>query len=410
MKVKDYSVNIHWDKRYPKAGTDLCPIQIGINLNGLQFKMGLKLYANQIDFDKAMNSRGGNSDIKELRRQIHYYIDKAETILDRLKNPTREVFQRIFKSETDLFTTSKTDATFFFEQRIEECFKEDRIKTAQNLEHTLKSFKKYKTRLYLEDIDAVWLKGYKNWIVQQGNSVTTAQIYMRNLRTIFNLAIKEGYISERHYPFKTYSIGTTVKSKDVLYPEQIKALYEYTPRTYRERRAKAYWFFCYLANGMNFKDACYLKYKDIKGENIVFVREKTKNTNTVTDKTITVYLHPVLREIIENWGNKPRNPESYIFPVVNRCKTMLASEKKRKNHSRLTNRMLNQIGKTLGFEVRLNLNLARHSFATMLKISGTPTPFITDALGHSNSKTTEHYLKSIPDEKYKNISDKLLEF
>lgn len=72
--------------------------------------------------------------------------------------------------------------------------------------------------------------------------------------------------------------------------------------------------------------------------------------------------------------------------------------------------MLNQIGTKLGFNVRLNLNLARHSFATMLKISGTPTSFITDALGHSNSKTTEHYLKSIPDEKYKNISDKLLEF
>ena len=28
MKQKTYSLNIHWDKRYPKAGTiDLCPIQ-----------------------------------------------------------------------------------------------------------------------------------------------------------------------------------------------------------------------------------------------------------------------------------------------------------------------------------------------------------------------------------------------
>lgn len=195
MKVKDYSVSIHWDKRYPKAGTDLCPIQISINLKGLQFKIGLKLYSNKPDFDKAINGRGGSSDIKELRRQINEYVGKAEVILERLPNPTREVFQRLFKSETDLFTTSKTDATFFFEQKIEECYKEDRIKSAQNLGYSLKSFKNYKSKLYLEDIDAAWLKGYKNWMVQQGNSVTTVQIYLRNLRTIFNIAINQGYIS-----------------------------------------------------------------------------------------------------------------------------------------------------------------------------------------------------------------------
>ncbi len=73
---------------------------------------------------------------------------------------------------------------------------------------------------------------------------------------------------------------------------------------------------------------------------------------------------------------------------------MLQNEGYRKNHQRLINRMLNGIGEKLGFEVRLNLNLARHTFATMLKINETPTAYITDVLGDSNSKTTE----SLPQE------------
>ncbi|MBS1633444.1 MAG: phage integrase SAM-like domain-containing protein [Bacteroidetes bacterium] len=189
MKQRNNSVHVHWDKRYPKKGTNLCPIQLGININGLQFKVGLKLYATREDFDKAMSGKSGSKEVKELRSQISGYVSKAEATLDKLLNPTRESFQRLFKSETDLSTPNKTDVTFLFQEYINNLHSEDRIKTAQNLEHALKSFKRYKSPLYFEDINESFLKGYKAWMNQNGNSSTTAQIYMRNLRTIFT-AIK----------------------------------------------------------------------------------------------------------------------------------------------------------------------------------------------------------------------------
>ena len=409
MKDKNYSVNIHWDKRFPKKGTQLCPIQLGISINGEQFKVGLRMYATQEDFEKAM-SRGGSLDIKELRRQINEYKDKAEKTLDRLPNPNKETFLRMFRSETDLFASAKMDATFLFDEYIHECDKEDRIKSSKNMSCTMKSLKRYESKLYLEDITPTWLKGYKNYMLKQGHSATTVQIYLRNLRTIFNRAIKGGFISEKHYPFKNYTIGTSVKSKSVLYAPDLKKLWDYQGTTLRERRAKDYWLFCYLGSGMNFKDFCYLKFKDLKGDTLAFVREKTKRTNTVADKQITVYIHEEMRAIMERWGNKPGNPDDYIFPVLNGCKTAIEKENSRATHQRMTNKTLNKIGKTLKFDVPLVLNLARHSFATHLKLSGTPTSFITDALGHSSSKTTEHYLKTIPDQKYKEISDSLLSF
>ena len=46
-----------------------------------------------------------------------------------------------------------------------------------------------------------------------GNTTTTAQIYSRNLKAIFNRAIKAGYIPERLYPFKHYVISAAAKSK-----------------------------------------------------------------------------------------------------------------------------------------------------------------------------------------------------
>jgi integrase/recombinase XerD len=410
MKAKNYSINTHWDKRYPKAGTDLCPVQLAVNLSGLQFKVSLKLYANKADYDKALNSKGGSEEVKELRKQITDYTTKAELILERLPNPTREVFQRLFKSETDLFASQKTDITFLYEEYINHAKDEGRIKTAQNLEWSLKSFKRYKTKIYFEDINEQWLKGYKTYMAKEGNSATTAQMYLRNLRTIFNIAIKQGYISEKHYPFRLFTIGTSAKSKSVLYEEDLKKLWNYQGNTLRERRSLDYFWMCYLSNGFNFKDCCYLKFKNIKGDTLSFVREKTKNTNTVADKQISVYINDKMRSIIDTWGNKPGNSEDYIFPILNDRTTAEDKEERRHKIQKQINANLKIIGKKLGIEEKVILNVARHSFATTLKVNGTPTSFIGDAMGHSNSKTTEHYLKSIPTEKAREMSDSLLSF
>jgi site-specific recombinase XerD len=71
---------------------------------------------------------------------------------------------------------------------------------------------------------------------------------------------------------------------------------------------------------------------------------------------------------------------------------------------------LTVIGKNLGFNFNVTINLARHSFATTLKLNGTSVAFISEMLGHTSLKTTQHYLKSIPGEERKAVSDSLLNF
>jgi len=410
LKKTHFTVSPFWDKRYTKKGTQLSPISLAITIGYLQFRVGLKMYASNVDFDKITQGRAGNEQIKTLRRDLNEYISKAEGILMRLTNPTRESFQRLFKSETDLFTSNKTDIEYFFKEKIIALNKEERFSSASLYKLALISFKKYRNKLYFENIDETFLKGYKIWMQKEGRSVATAQLYLRNLKAIFRQAIKDGFISERFYPFRNFSIGTTAKSKNVLYPQQIRMLWQYEPINNEEKRAKNYFFFCYLANGMNFKDAVYLKPQVVKSESLYFIREKTKNTNAVANKKINIYLHIELIEIMQQLKNCADENHEYLFPILNGCKTLIEKHNTQNEERRIINKKLNQIGLKLGFDFKLTLNLARHSFATRLKLDGTPLSFISDALGHSTTKTTEHYMKSIPDENIKRISDSLLNF
>ena len=161
---------------------------------------------------------------------------------------------------------------------------------------------------------------------------------------------------------------------------------------------------------MNFYDVAMLKYKNISGDIMTFVRHKTKNTSTNGVKEIKVYLHDLTKEIIKEWGNESCNPDDFIFPMLNRKMTAFEMQRKIKRDKGVSNRMLSKIGKELGFDVHLCLGLARHSYATKQKIDGIPIGFISDALGHSNTSTTEHYLKSLPNENLKIMSSNLLSF
>ncbi len=396
------------DARTPMANSDLLPVKITVNLNGSQFRVGLKLYASPGMFEKAMSSKGSiPKEAKALKVEIETYVDKAYDILDQFPKATQKMFINLFKSEAALRVSGKTDMDMLFQSKIEELKEEDRAGSISFYRQALSAFKRFRKDFYLEDITEGWLKAFHAWWINNGGAKATGQIHMRQLRHIYNRAVKQGFISSGHYPFSDYKIGSGSKSKNVLYPEQVKLLWDYEPRTRGEKRSKDYFFFLYLSNGMNIKDALSIKGTQIKGDMISFVRCKTTNTSSET-KEIMVYLHPESRRIIEKWGNL--NSKDYIFPCFRGSKTDIERNRLKKMFACNLNRDLKTVGRELGFDMPLILNLARHSYATRLKIDGIPVAFISDALGHSSGAVTAHYLKTLPDEQYKRISETLLEF
>ena len=313
MKKKNYSITPLWDSYAMDNKTKESRVRLTINLNNSRIRVTLKVRCTKDEFDAAMNSRSTKA--KELKMIINDYISKAETILERLLEPSKESFLRLFKSETDLFKSNKTDVFYFYQLKYDEMIKAGRIGTAKYYKGCKRSLKEFKSILYFEDIDERFLRDYQSYLLEKGNSISTASLRLRGLRIMFNVAIKQGFVSEKHYPFKRFSLPSATKSKKVLYPPQLKLLFNYEPKTLREERAKDYFFFCFLSNGMNFKDMVNLKWKDINGNTISFVRQKTKNTTSEINE-ITVHLHDEAKRIIEKWANIDRSATAYVFPIL----------------------------------------------------------------------------------------------
>jgi integrase len=405
---KPGSVYPFLDARTPMKNSNMLPVKLSINIKGKVFRVGLKLHATPEVFNKAISSKGSiTNEAKKLKAEIDTYIDKANKILDMFPIADQKMFTKLFKSEVGLNVRGKNNMELLFQNKIEELVEEDRAGTACFYEVALKVFKRFKNEFYLEDITVSWLKAYRAWWLNQGYSNATAGMHLRALRHIYNRAIKDNLVSQSHYPFKDYVIGSSSKSKDVLYPEQMKMLWEYEPKTKEQARSKDFFIFLYLQNGLNIKDGLSLKGSQIKGEMISFVRAKTARTTSET-KEIMMYLHPESIKIIKKRGNI--DTKDYLFPYFRGTKSDIERKAIKDQFARKLNVGLHAIGKELGLPMPLNLNLARHSFATRLLIDGTPTGHISDALGHSSGAITAHYLKTLPDEKYKRIGESLLEF
>jgi integrase/recombinase XerD len=231
-------------------------------------------------------------------------------------------------------------------------------------------------------------------MLSNGNSVTTIGIYLRSLRTLFNNAIAEGMISKELYPFgkKKYEIPTGKNVKKALTLSDIELVYNYKsqPGSMTER-AKDYWVFMYLCNGINVKDLCLLKYENIKGDILEFERAKTARTKR-TVEPIRVVITEDVKAIIKKWGNWNKDSKNYIFPVLEKG---LSPERERQLIQQLTqviNCHMKAIAKELEISTSITTYAARHSFATILQRSGVSTEFISEALGHGNIRTTQSYL------------------
>src|SRR4051812_10950930 len=98
MKQQHFSVTPFWDKRALEEKTKLSRIMITINITGQsQFRISVKLKSTKTDFDKATSSARVLSEAaKNIRKELNQYLQKAETILERLANPTQETFTRLF--------------------------------------------------------------------------------------------------------------------------------------------------------------------------------------------------------------------------------------------------------------------------------------------------------------------------
>lgn len=294
-----------------------------------------------------------------------------------------------------------------FVKHLEETGK---IGTARTYKETFKSFFAFLNDDYLKfgALTEEHISGYVDQCRAKGNKDGSISVRVRTIRALYNHAIKKKIkgASLLNSPFRLGGFEmSTIKptpQKRAITLDQFRKVVNLDLEQYPELKTSHHYFvFSYYARGMNFADLAKLKHQQIEGEQFSYVRSKT-------GKTIRVSINERLRPILDYFADLVPINSPFVFPIMQKPNMSPKSIDNRiKKMRTMYNKDLKRIATILELPP-LTSYVARHSFATNLKHQKTDIGIISDALGHSNAKTTEAYLKSFGSDEIDEAINKLL--
>lgn len=392
-----------------KLSDDTYPVKLRVTYQRKRLYYNIGYSLTEDDFTKVMGDKPRGT-YKDTRVELSAKEQKAIDLIGTLSSFTFDTFKKKYFDDvdySDLFTALK--------QRISDLGAK-RPGTASSFQSTLKSWQDFykKSSLPFSQVTVKLLYEYESHMKAGEKSLTTVGIYMRNIRRMFNLAIKSGNVRADVYPFgkkedELYEIPEGSNFKRALPKSDIKKLFQYESlQGSPEQFYHDLWIFSYLCNGMNLADIARLKYKNTEGGVIVFIRKKTEQKRK--PRPIMVEKNKDIENIIERWGNIPASSDSYVFDILKRGISPADELARVKQITKQVNKYIGRIAEAVGIEGTITSYAARHSFASVLKQSGESTVFIQEALGHKDLKTTENYLISFDGEQRRKAQKKLTEW
>ncbi len=384
------------------------PVKIRLTYQRKRQYYNIGYFLTEEDFSKVMGERPRN-EYKDLKIKFADKEKEARDLIESFPVFTFDLFKKRFFDSTDY-----SDLFAAFKNHIKDLEKAGQVGTASTYTSASTSFKQYhkKKTLPFTAINQKLLTEYENYMKIEGKSINTISMHIRCVRRLFNIAIQKGDVKKEYYPFGDhesglYEIPESTNHKRALSKTDVRKIINYKAlEGSPEQFYKDLWVFSYLSNGMNLADIFRLKYKNIESDSLVFIRHKTAHNRK--PRPVIVEKLPELQEIVDRWGNKPATPESNVFNILTGKLTPAQEMAKIKGATKLLNKYIGRIAKAVGINERVTSYTARHSFATVLKLEGENVAYISEALGHSNLKTTENYLKSFDREARKNAAKKLL--
>jgi len=427
----EYFISIYLDQRRPKANGKF-PVKIRVfTKNPRKQKFyPTKFNLTKEEFENTWKTSKPKNELKQLRMEMQAAESLAIETAKKINPFNFEIFEKkLFRSTGD-----SQNVFYHYDLYIKKLKENNQLGTVSSYQLSAKSLKRYvlfskgklpsekkeadlasaniKT-LNFKEITPEWLNKYENFTVKTLEmSRTTAGIYLRPLKAIFNEAIAAKDIGEEFYPFgkRKYQIPSSNAVKKALTKSQLKILMDAEAKTPQQSKARDFWFFIYTGNGINVKDLASLRYENIQDGKIVFFRAKTTNTKKTNLKPIVIHLTDFAKSIIDKYGNPNKAPKQLIFSIINDQQTEQKKFDSIKNFTRFINQNIKKLATDNGLPEEISTYWARHSFATALIRSGQSIEFVSEALNHSNIKITQGYFAGFEDDTKKDIMEKLMDF
>jgi integrase len=404
MAITKPTANFLFDTRSKLKKTGKYPLKLVVYFLGHKRRYGLPYSFTEAEWKKLNSTKLRDNALKEAKIKLDYYIgDKFEHALKKIDGVFDfEKFKTAYFEDTKL-NLSNRDVYVVFNEYISKLKKSGQVGTAEIYTTALKTFQNFRKRLSFNNVTVVFLEEYEKQMLSEGKSVAYIAMNLRSLRAVYNMAISSGLVGSEKYPFsksandKKYKIKKGSNIKKALTEGELKLLKSYVPKTPAQRKAYLFWWFSFYANGLNMKDICLLRNKNITVDKIEIYRAKTEHSNNSPQK-IAMKLSPEINAIISEIGNQDKSPDAYIFNILKHGISAQQERDSIQSFTRNINKHMKKISEEVGLSDVITTYWARHSFSTYLKRKGVSIEVISEALGHSSIKTTRTYLDSFTDE------------
>ncbi|WP_268123859.1 site-specific integrase [Roseivirga pacifica] len=380
--------------RQKQDGSYPLTIRVTYNRKVIYIPLGYTLYER--DFDEK-NQRIKTSskkfdNVTRLNNQISAQVNNVFNVISKLEEegrassmPMKEIKKAILGKHQ-----YEDQSVFQFMENIITNLKDiGKFGNAQIYKDSLNAWKNFRDNhdLKFQDITHKTLKDFERYFLRKGRKENTVSVYLRTFRSAYNQAIDEGIVKRESYPFDHYKIPGNKTRKRAVSLDVIAKIEGYKPESNsRLWDAKNYFLFSFYTRGMNFVDMAHLKLENVVNGRIYYTRQKTGGE-------FTVKIHQKAQSIIELYALDKKKAD-YLFPIVKSKANPERVYKQVKNEIGYFNKALKTISKLLDLDVQLSTYVARHSYATGLKMHGTSIEVIKESLGHTNVAITEDYLKS----------------
>ena len=366
MQKIRYRLVYNRKKHLNRQGTALVQIEASLNQRKVYFKTNLYLKPEHWDSRRSQVYNHPQAD--DLNTMLYEFILQLQAI--ELGLWKRGVPATLSLLKESMVKDKPVNVTFpvFARDYVKSSDRKD--STKENILTTITVLQDFRSGLDFKDITYTFLKEFEVYLREKGNSVNTIAKHLRQLRTLVNEAINQGYIHADAYPFRKFKIKQEKGRHEFLTPDELRKLENLQVSDKRLRHVlDAFLFCCYV--GLRFSDFCQLSPAN-------FIRVNGKK-----------WLH--FKSI--KTGVEIRLPLHLLFDgkALSILERYDISEFANLESNSETNKALTELAALARIRKHITYHTARHTCATLLIHQGVPITTVQKLLGHTSVKTTEIY-------------------
>ncbi|MBK8143872.1 MAG: site-specific integrase [Bacteroidetes bacterium] len=341
----------------------------------------------------------------------HFKLLNSKIATQNLKMQERilllEKSDKVYSLSEVAGTTKKAEKVTFNEfgkQVVENYTKSGKIGSAIAYQTAINKITSYCLHeIHFEAMDYTFLKKVEQCMSQEGMKINAIASYMRQIRAIYNQAIKSDLVEEKFYPFKKYKLKTEKTLNKTLDIQTLKDIYHLKlVCKSNEWHYRTYFLLSFSLRGISFIDMLLLTGKNYKNGNLYFKRRKT-------GKVYTIKLHPFAKTLLEYYCDLDAiSAEDYLLPDIT-SKEAVAIKKQSLQVVKMANKYLSKIGLMVKSKDKITTYYERYTWANVAKCLGYSKDIIAEALGHEyGNAVTGIYLDNYNNDIIDEMNDKVI--